>query len=96
MLKITARNESGTATLDLEGKLAGPWVAELERCWREASGLITVRLRAVSFIDATGKALLADMHRQGVKLEASECLTKALVAEITGARNDCRSLEERK
>lgn len=89
MLKITIQKEAGGTTLKLEGKLAGPWVDELKRCWQAASGepgrgSITVRLLAVGFIDAAGRKLLAEMHGQGVKLEASECLTKATVAEIVG------------
>jgi hypothetical protein len=34
MLKITLRSEAGVLFFQLEGKLAGPWVKELERCWR--------------------------------------------------------------
>jgi hypothetical protein len=33
-------------------------------------------------IDAAGQACLAAMHRQGARFVASECLTKAVVAEI--------------
>jgi outer membrane protein len=89
MLRITVRQEPVLTMLELEGKLAGDWVAELERCWREATAApnarpIRVHLRTVSFIDRAGRALLAEMHRQGAELVASGCMTRAIVAEITG------------
>jgi hypothetical protein len=37
----------------------------------------------VTFIHAAGKACLAAMHRQGAEFIAADCLTKALVAEIS-------------
>ena len=35
MLRVTTKieEEHGKVTLKLEGKLAGPWVDEFERCW---------------------------------------------------------------
>ena len=32
------QSEAGVLFFQLEGKLAGPWVKELERCWRLAVG----------------------------------------------------------
>jgi hypothetical protein len=37
----------------------------------------------VTFIDAAGQACLAALHRLGAELVAADCLTKAVVAEIT-------------
>jgi len=37
MLKITLQSDAGVAVFQLEGRLAGPWVKELERCWRSAA-----------------------------------------------------------
>ena len=42
-------------------------------------------LAGVTCIDAAGKAYLAAMHRQGAEFVAADCLTKAIVAEITKA-----------
>jgi hypothetical protein len=39
----------------------------------------------VTSIDAAGKEFLAAMHAQGAELVAADCLTKAVVAEITNA-----------
>lgn len=84
MLKITNRNDGTTTILDLEGKLAGPWVDELEHCWQRAisDGRVRIVLKAVTFIDAAGRRLLTDMHRQGAELVAQGCMTKAIVEEI--------------
>lgn len=84
MLKITTRREAGALIFQLEGKLAGPWVQELERCWRSAPDTrrSCVDLSSVTFIDADGKALLGQMHREGAELMASGCLNKCIVEGI--------------
>jgi outer membrane protein TolC len=90
MLRITIKQEEKRTIFELEGKLAGPWVAELERCWRTtappAGSSQRVHLRAASFIDAAGKELLAKMYRDGAELAAVGCMTKAIVAEITAGQ----------
>src|SRR5712691_9738050 len=93
VLKITIEQEATTTMFKVEGKLAGPWVAELEQCWRAAMTTtagrsLKVHLRTVSFIDAAGKSLLAEMHRQGVELVAEGCMTKAIVAQIVAEKSE--------
>jgi hypothetical protein len=89
MLRITTHHDRELLTFQLEGKLAGAWVRELEGCWlstlpdRPVSS-IRFDLRGLTFVDAAGKAFLAARHAQGAKLVASGCLMKALVAEISG------------
>jgi anti-anti-sigma regulatory factor len=89
MLKITTHRESRTTMLEVEGRLTGPWVAELDRSWRVLAepdqGRILVDLTGVTFIDEAGKALLTRMWRQGVKLQAAGCLTRCIVEEISRA-----------
>ncbi|PYU14163.1 MAG: hypothetical protein DMG29_10320, partial [Acidobacteria bacterium] len=92
VLKITIEQEATTTMFKVEGKLAGPWVAELEQCWRAAMNTtggrsLKVHLRAVSFIDAAGKSLLAEMHRHGAELVAEGCMTKAIVAQIVAEKS---------
>jgi anti-anti-sigma regulatory factor len=84
MLKITTKNEGETTKLELEGKLAGAWVDELERCWMDVHphGNVTISLTAVTFIDDTGKKLLARLHQGGAALEAAGCMTKCIVEDI--------------
>jgi anti-anti-sigma regulatory factor len=90
MLRITVHDNAESLTFQLEGRLAGPWVRELEECrqrtlaarWRPA---VRFDLAGVTFIDAAGKAYLAAMHCQRAEFVAADCLTKAVVAEITQA-----------
>lgn len=87
MLKITTDKEAGRTRVKLEGRLAGPWVEELKQCWQQSAAagepVKVVELNEVIFIDAAGKKLLADMHRQGVALTAcSGCMTRAITEEI--------------
>jgi anti-anti-sigma regulatory factor len=89
MLRITADDHERVITFRLEGRLEGPWVQELEQCWRSTldavnEPTITVDLTDVTHIDAAGKAQLADMHKQGAQFIAGDCMTKAVVEEIVG------------
>jgi hypothetical protein len=86
MLKITTKIEGTKGILELEGRLAGAWVDELERCWREIPPgyALEVSLKAVTFIDDAGKKLLARLHESGVELRASGCMTNCIVQQITG------------
>ncbi len=86
-ITVTARPDASGTTLALEGRLAGPWVEELARCWGSLAGAgdartIDVRLDAVTFVDAAGKALLRTMHEHGSILAASGCMTRATLDEI--------------
>ena len=90
MLRITIHDAPPTLTFRLEGRLAGPWVGELEECWRGALAgrrepILRVDLTEVTSIDAAGQACLAALHRQGAEFVAADCLMKAVVAEITPA-----------
>jgi outer membrane protein TolC/ABC-type transporter Mla MlaB component len=89
MLRITTVKKRRKVTLSVEGKLAGPSVGTLEQCWRELRAASTnekfsVNLCGVSFIDAAGKVLLKEIHRQGGQLVAEGCLNQAIVREIVG------------
>jgi anti-anti-sigma regulatory factor len=89
MMKITTVTNAESITLQLEGRLAGPWVQELERCWvssvadtRKRESFF-VDLSAVTYVDSEGKDLLKRLHRQGAKLVASGCFTNCLVNDIS-------------
>jgi len=88
MLRITVIEDSGLLTFRLEGRLAGPWVQELEDCWQ--STLVSHQgskarfdLTGVTFADAAGKDFLAARHAEGAEFIAPCCLMRAVVAEIT-------------
>jgi len=85
MLKITAGFDGTCSTIELAGSLTGPWVEELEKCWREipAGRSPRVLLASVTYIDEAGKELLGRIHAAGGELKANGCLTKCIVQEIT-------------
>jgi ABC-type transporter Mla MlaB component len=90
MLRITVHDNPRSVTFQLEGSLAGPWLPELEECWqttltRQHKAVVRADLTGVTSISAAGKAFLAAMHRQGAEFVAADCLTKAIVEEITQA-----------
>ena len=101
MLRITTKTKRGHLTLSVEGRLAGPWVAALEQCWRELLAAsprqqFSINLCGVSFIDNAGKVLLKEMHRLGGELIAEGCLNQAIVNEIveTDAKHDTDATKE--
>jgi len=87
MLKVTIKQADSAETWELEGKLSGDWVKELERCWKKRSSPagvpLQVHLKTVSYIDAAGRQLLEEMHGRGVEIRGCGCMTKAVVEEIT-------------
>ncbi len=82
MLRITCVTGRDSApTLRLEGKLLGPWVAELGRVCDElpcTAGRLSLDLSAVTFVDGPGVALLRDLLGRGATLAACS----GLVAEL--------------
>lgn len=87
VLRITTRVVAGDVGLFVEGRLAGPCVGELEKCWQRAVAgespvPSVIDLTAVSFIDAHGKQLLSQMHEHGIKLIANGLMSKFLIEEI--------------
>lgn len=91
MLRITIQEGSGYATIKLEGDLSGPWVKELERCWKSALATaekrdLRVELDTVTYVDASGKTLLREMHAAGARLMGRGALTSYIVEQIQRRR----------
>jgi len=87
MLKITVQRDETKSTLLLEGKIAGPWVAELKNCWeaeRVNAKEVSLDLNEVTFIDAEGKTLLTQLREEGAKLISKGCLIRAIIAQVCG------------
>jgi anti-anti-sigma regulatory factor len=90
MLKITLHDAVEPLRLELEGRLAGAWVCELEHCWHTAQAshphrTLAVDLTGVTFIDQAGRYLLQWMHRDGVHLVGSGLLLQDLWDHIRGS-----------
>lgn len=87
MLRITIHDHAPMTSFVLEGKLVGPWVEELEKCWESASAAdpstpMLADLTGVTFVDSEGRALLTRMRRQGVRLLSHGVMIDAIVAMI--------------
>jgi hypothetical protein len=87
MLKITVQQDRTLWRLQLCGRLAGAWVAEVENIWRSApvsAGPIEIDMRDVTGIDEAGRCLLRAMNDSGARFIAKGVATEALIEEITG------------
>jgi ABC-type transporter Mla MlaB component len=87
MLRVTVEEKGDRTVFRVEGKLKGPWVTELERCWRATTSRshgksFSVDLDGVNFVDDQGKALLTEMNRAGVELIANEWMMRSTVQQI--------------
>jgi anti-anti-sigma regulatory factor len=90
MLRITVHDSTPVLTFQIEGRLVGSWVHQLEECWHsitfgEGKHVICVDLTGVTSIDTVGKACLTALHQQGAEFVAADCVMKAVVAEITSS-----------
>ena len=79
MLKITLHDTADRLRVELEGRLAGAWVCELEQCWHTTRAYqpprqCSVDLTGVTFIDQAGRYLLQLMHRDGVRFVATSLM----------------------
>ncbi len=90
MLRVRTHYGPIETRLVVEGRLTGPWVDELARCWatlREKNpGPIRVDLEGVTFVSGTGKALLARLHEDGALLTARACMTSSIIDEVVNGR----------
>jgi len=88
-LKITVHQDDKALEITLEGRVTGPWVAELGRLWSETAPqlgerALSIDLRNVIFADAGGKQMLRDIYAQThAKLIANSPWAQYLAEEIT-------------
>jgi anti-anti-sigma regulatory factor len=69
MLKITIHEGANVQTMQLEGKLSGPWVEEFAHTWDSLAASLgpkqlRVDLRGLAFVDAQGRRLLQEIYQQ--------------------------------
>jgi anti-anti-sigma regulatory factor len=69
MLRITIHENAAAQTIQLEGKIAGPWVDEFGRTWRSLAASLGSKdlqldLRGVAFVDAKGRQLLRNIYQR--------------------------------
>jgi ABC-type transporter Mla MlaB component len=92
MLKITTETHDNETTLRLEGRLAGPWIEEVSRCWQQTARppghSVVVDLSGLIYVDLQGRELLVRLWQQGARLKACGCLMNAMVDELTKAEKE--------
>src|SRR5437660_1270477 len=92
MLRITRVSRSDAVqTLQLEGKLVGPWVAELRRICaeeRNPSGPLRLDLSGVAFVDKDGMRLLRDLAARGFTFAAGSGLVAELLKSLSTFQQD--------
>jgi len=90
MMKIQVNQDGEPVILQIEGRLAGPFVEALEDCWRSARASsadrrICVDLKNVTCIDRGGRKLLRAMHGSGVQFLRAGLAIQDIVEEIKEA-----------
>lgn len=65
-LRISVQENDNSIGFTLVGRLAGPWVAELEQAWKDVAARLdgkklSLDVRDLTYSDAGGKRVLRDM-----------------------------------
>jgi len=84
MLRISTLHAPHFITLRLEGKVVRDWVAEARHVWAEVSNgkKLIIDLLDVTFVDDSGRKLLAEMQAAGASLVGSGPMISALIEEV--------------
>jgi hypothetical protein len=89
MLRIDTIETASEITLELHGRLIGPWVPLLEALWRSIEGdpagrTIAAELTDVTAIDGAGRYLLRLMEAKNVTLAGGGIGIRALLNDEHG------------
>jgi ABC-type transporter Mla MlaB component len=82
MLRISMNHETALATLKVEGRVVGPWAAELGKTWRRLWALskqstLQLDLRGVTYVDSNGARILREIVKAtGAEVRADSPLTQ--------------------
>jgi anti-anti-sigma regulatory factor len=94
MLRITIQENEGAMAMKLEGRIAGPNVAELSRVWMERAPFpettkLSLDLRDVIYADDSGRRVLREIYTQtNAELVTGTQWTHYLAAEIMAGSAD--------
>jgi len=97
VLRITVEENSQAIVIKLEGRVTGPWAAELGRLWEEkapdaAQKKLSLDLRETTFADAGGiKVLRAIYSQTGAAILAATPWTEYLAEEVV--RKDSQTVD---
>jgi hypothetical protein len=81
VLRITITDELKEQRWTLQGRLSGPWVAQLKSNWEKSHGqngtrACVVDVSGVTFVDLDGERVLATMIKDGAQFIATGVYTK--------------------
>lgn len=91
MLRITITDEPEEQRWTLQGRLSGPWVAQLRSNWKKSHGVngnrkCVVDVSGVTFVDLAGERVLGAMVKDGAEFIASGVYTKHILAMLEKRR----------
>jgi len=93
-LRITVYERESSIEITLEGRLAGPWVAELSKAWIETAPrlgtrMICLNLRDLTYSNEDGKQVLRELIAQtSAEIITSDPVTKYLALEISNDKSN--------
>lgn len=97
-MRITIHEPEGAVILTIDGRVADPFLIEFQRAWHDlapslGSRKLSVDLRGVTFMDTSGRQLLAEIHaKTGADFIADRPLTKYYAEEaMQGIRTNLES-----
>lgn len=99
MLRISVYEYEERIGITLEGRVAGPWVAELRRVWVETVPQLSRRklildLRNITYADAAGIEALRSIYAQShATLVTGSLWADYLAGEITGEKPESTTKE---
>jgi anti-anti-sigma regulatory factor len=94
VLRITIQETEDSIVIQLEGRIVGPWVAELGNAWAQAalqlnSRKLSIDLCNVTYADRSGKRVLRSIYAQtGALLIATTQWARFLAGEIADDSSD--------
>ena len=99
MLKVTLIDTPNRRRFVLEGKLVGPWAAELSNeCRKAAAELrgreLVIELRNVTCISEDGENVLLELMKEGIRFRSSGVFTKHIMKQL--ARKIRKNIQQEK
>jgi anti-anti-sigma regulatory factor len=94
MMKIQTKEADDVLVLQVEGRLSGAFVPELEDAWKtvhtqQPERKIVIDLKDVTCVDRAGRYLLQILHKNGVGFQRAGLAIQDMLEEITEAQ-ECR------
>ncbi len=87
MMKIQVNERGERVVIEVEGRLAGVFVPELENCWKAARGsqpsrMIVIDLKNITCVDRAGRSLLKQMYCNGAGFLGAGMATQDILEQI--------------